>query len=412
MIRRPLLASTTGLSLLLAAAAAQAQATWPEGEGLQLTQDMCGACHRTTLIENSSGYSHEGWRELIATMIDLEGTPELEEITDYLATHFPERDHRAPTLVEGELAITFEEWVSPTPGQRTRDPAEAPDGSIWWTGQWSDLVGRLDPATGEMREYPLPAGARAHTVFADPEGRIWYTGNGNGTMGRLDPDSGAVTEYAMPTPEARDPHSGVIDAEGIVWFTLQHANMVGRLDPATEEVRLVTMPTAGSRPYGIKLQSDGTPWVAANGSNRLYRIDPQSLEVEEHALPDAGTTVRRLAFAEDDTIWYVNSALGRLGHYDPATREAREWPSPSGPGSHPYAIAVIDGAVWYNESGQRPDALVRFDPTNESFQSWAIPSGGIHAGIIRHMRQTRDGDLLIHQSSTNRVLRVTVQPSG
>lgn len=412
MTRRPLLASMASLPLLLAAAAVQAQTDWPEGEGLQLTQDLCGACHRTTLIDNSSGYSREGWRELIATMIDLEGTPELEEITDYLAAHFPERPDRAPTLVEGERTVAFEAWVSPTPGQRTRDPAEAPDGSIWWTGQWSDLIGRLDPVSGEMREYPLPAGARAHTVFADPQGRIWYTGNGNGTMGWLDPDSGAVTEYAMPDPEARDPHSGVIDAEGIVWFTLQHSNMVGRLDPETAEVRLVTMPTAGSRPYGIKLQSDGTPWVAANGSNRLYRIDPQSLAVEEHELPDAGTRVRRLAFAEDDTIWYVNSALGRLGHYDPATREAREWPSPSGPGSHPYAIAVIDGAVWYNESGQRPDALVRFDPADESFQSWAIPSGGIHAGIVRHMRPTRDGDLLIHQSSTNRVLRVTLQPSG
>ena len=26
--------------------------------------------------------------------------------------------------------------------------------------------------------------------------------------------------------------------------------------------------------------------------------------------------------------------------------------------------------------------LVRFDPADESFQSWAIPSGGVHAGIV------------------------------
>jgi len=47
----------------------------------------------------------------------------------------------------------------------------------------------------------------------------------------------------------------------------------------------------------------------------------------------------------------------------------REWDSPSGPKSHPYAIAVIDDVVWYNESGQRPDALVTFDPATETFQS-------------------------------------------
>ena len=47
-----------------------------------------------------------------------------------------------------------------------------------------------------------------------------------------------------------------------------------------------------------------------------------------------------------------------------------------------------------------PDALVRFDPKTEKFQSWAIPSG---VGIIRHMRKTPDGNLTIHQTSTNRI---------
>lgn len=68
---------------------------------------------------------------------------------------------------------------------------------------------------------------------------------------------------------------------------------------------------------------------------------------------------------------------------------------------------MIDGIVWYNESGQRPDALVRFDPKSETFQSWAIPSGGVHAGIIRHMRRTRDGGLLLHQGGRNRVILAT-----
>ena len=70
---------------------------------------------------------------------------------------------------------------------------------------------------------------------------------------------------------------------------------------------------------------------------------------------------------------------------------------------------MIDGIVWYNESRRRPDALVRFDPKTETFQSWAIPSGGVYAGIIRHMRRTKDGNLIIHQSSTNRITLVTIQ---
>ena len=50
---------------------------------------------------------------------------------------------------------------------------------------------------------------------------------------------------------------------------------------------------------------------------------------------------------------------------------------------------------------------MRFDPKTETFQSWAIPSGGIYAGIAPHIRGTREGNLLIHQSATNRIIQVT-----
>jgi virginiamycin B lyase len=131
------------------------------------------------------------------------------------------------------------------------------------------------------------------------------------------------------------------------------------------------------------------------------------MALTEIKLPLEGTTVRRLDLAEDGMIWYVNSGRGQLGRLNPKTGEIKEWPSPSGPQSHPYAIMIVDGVVWYNESGVRPDALVRFDPKTETFQSWAIPSGGIFSGIVRHGRATREGNLLIHQSGTNRILQVT-----
>ena len=138
-------------------------------------------------------------------------------------------------------------------------------------------------------------------------------------------------------------------------------------------------------------------------------MDPDSLLVEYYEIPDQRTRIRRLDIASDGRIWYVNSALGRIGVLDPASGETREWPSPSGSRSHPYSMAVIDDVIWYNESGMRPDALVRFDPATETFQSWAIPSG---IGIIRHVWETRDGDLLIHQSSSNRIGRVRVLSEG
>ncbi len=396
-----------GLLTAFADRAESLAAGLPDGPGRELVSGLCTACHPDNRITRSSGYSREAWQELIGTMIDLSGDPdERDEVTRYLAAHFPPNARRAPNLVPGEMQVGFEAWVAPTLGQRSRDPIQAADGTIWWAGQWGNLIGRLDPVTGEMQEYPLPDRAMPHSVTLDAAGRVWYTGNKNGTMGVLDPETGKITVYEMPDPGARDPHTAIFDRKGILWFTLQHSNMIGRLDPSSGEVRLVTLPTAGSRPYGIKIDAEGVPWVACNGSNCLIKVDPETMALTEIELPNAATKVRRLDIADDGMIWYVNSARGRLGRFDPKSGEIKEWPSPSGPRSHPYAIAVIDGIVWYNESGKRPDALVRFDPATETFQSWPIPSGGVYAGIIRHMRPTKDGNLLIHQSATNRIILV------
>lgn len=381
-----------------------------DSEGRFLVEAACTSCHNNRLIERSSGYSRADWSKLSAVMIDLSGAPkDREAILDYLATTFPPNENRVSTPIPGPIKLNFETWEVPTLGQRPRDPVEATDGSIWWVGQWGDILGRLDPTSGAMQEYQLPAGAKPHSVEVGPDGYIWYTGNKNATLGRLDPLSGHIDQFPMPEPAARDPHTHVFDKQGILWFSLQQSNMIGRLDPASGAIRLVSAPTKRSRPYGVKIAADGTVWVACNGSNCLLRVDPVTMDVEEVKLPDQGTHVRRLDIDADGNIWWVNSGLGRLGRYNPVTGVIREWPSPSGAVSHPYAIAVFQGAVWYNESGVRPDMLVRFDPESETFQSWPIPSDGLYTGILRHMRVSRDGNaLLIHQTASNRLMRVTI----
>lgn len=377
----------------------------PDGPGRATVQAACTACHGLNLIPSAAGYDREGWHDLISTMVLLDHA-QMDAVSSYLAAHFPPTSDRRPTLVAGDVRIAFKEWVVPTLGQRPRDPLQLEDGTIWWAGMYGSLVGRLNPATSEMREFKLVEDARPHSIINDAAGNIWYTGNGNATIGRLDPRTGEIRTYPMPDPAARDPHTPAFDTTGRLWFTLQNSNMIGRLDPSTGDIRLLTMPTPNARPYGIVIDSAGTLWVCYNGSNKIARIDASSMTVREFGTPTAETRIRRLALLSDDTIFYVDSARGYLGRLNPRTGEVKEWPSPSGRDSHPYAIAVVDDIVWYNESNQRPDTLVRFDPKTERFQSWAIPSG---VGIIRNMRPTPDGNLVIHQSSSNRVGLVLIQ---
>ncbi len=402
----------TAFALVPLAAGAQpkgkAPLPLPDGKAKPFVEGICATCHALQLIHNSSGYTRDHWKELVGTMIDLSGNAEQQnEIIEYLATNFPPNKRRAPNLVPGVFQVTFKEWVVPQLGQRTRDPVQAADGSIWYAGQFGNLIGRLDPRTGQAKEYPLPANAMPHTVQLDPKGRPWYSGNKNGSIGWIDPASGKATVYKMPDPEAIDVHTITFDKKGLVYFTFQHANMIGRLNPDTGDIKLVKVAAQRSQPYDIKFAPDGGLWVSCNARPCLLKVNPDTLEIAEVKLPLPSTTVRRFDIAPDGIIWYVNSGGGRIGMLNPKSGEIKEWESPSGPRSHPYGIAVLDGAVWYNESGMRPDVLVRFDIKTETFQSWPIKSGNVYAGILRNARITRQGTLLIHQTATNRVIEVT-----
>ena len=186
----------------------------PEGAGQELVQATCTRCHGLNTISNS-GFTADGWEALNATMVELPSA-EAKSVAGYLAEHFPERPERRPTLVRGDKSIEITEWIVPTLGQRVRDPIEAPDGSIWWTGMWASLAGRLDPQTGEMTEFPVSPTAKPHTIVPDADGNIWYTGNSNATIGKLDPRTGEITEYQT---QARDPHTALFHPNGKFYFT-------------------------------------------------------------------------------------------------------------------------------------------------------------------------------------------------
>src|SRR3546814_11416507 len=90
----------------------------PEGPGKEQVESVCTACHPASQITRSSGYTQEDWAELAATMVDLSGNSALgEEITGYLAAHFPPNQRKAARPVPGPAQIAFKEWQVPSLGQ-------------------------------------------------------------------------------------------------------------------------------------------------------------------------------------------------------------------------------------------------------------------------------------------------------
>jgi virginiamycin B lyase len=307
------------------------------------------------------------------------------------------------------VEVSIDEWTVPV-DSFPHDPAVAPDGSIWYTGQEANTLGRLDSRTGNVTEYALPTRASGpHGLVVDGAGHVWYTGNAARLIGRLDPTTGEVQEFLMPDARARDPHTPILDAAGTLWFTVQNGNFVGRLARDTREVQLVPSLTPNSRPYGIVVDSKGRPFFDLFGTNKIGAIDPETLEIVEYTLP-TGARPRRIAVTPDDVIWYTDYARGFLGRLDPRTREVTEIASPGGRTSRPYGItSTSDGVLWYSESGVEPNTVVRYDPSDGSLQRWPIPSGG---GVVRHMVTAPNDDVWLACSSVDRLARVRVVPRG
>jgi virginiamycin B lyase len=385
-----------------AALAQYTEKEWPEGPSKQRFVVTCNNCHDINRVR--VGYTPEGWLTVVRMMQNMSAPVAPEEwgaMTDYLMKNFPERKRPPAALIDGPVKVDIEMWDVPTQGSRPHDPLAARDGSIWWSGQLANKLGRVDTKTGAIREYTLKSVFTGpHGLVEDKSGNIWFTGNNTGLIGKLDPVSGAVTEYPMPDAKAKDPHTLNFDQSGILWFTVQQANMLGRLDPATGEIKLVTSPTPKSRPYGIKINSKGVPVFVEFGTNKIATIDPKTMAITEFQLPNADARPRRLAIGPDDMVWYVDFSRGYLGKLDLATGTVKEWPSPSGPKSEPYGIVFTRGAVWYSESAAKPNTMVRFDPSSDKFQSWAIPGGG---DIVRNMDITPDGNPVMANSLTNQV---------
>jgi len=395
------------LAVLLAAMPAAAQPVLPDGPGKAVVENACQACHALGNITNA-GHTPKDWDTVVHMMINAGAKLQPDQVpvvVNYLAAHFPAKALPAPTVLAGNVRVTIKEWDVPTAGSRPHDPMFAPDGSVWYTGQMANVLGRFDPKTQQFREFHLPDGSGPHGLIADHDGNVWYTANFKAYIGKLDPKTGKVTQYPMPDPRARDPHTLLLAPNGYIYFTAQGANMAGRLDPKTGEIKLVNSPTPRSNPYGMVIDSHGVPYYVEFGSNKVARIDPDTLAIREFVLPNPDARPRRVAITADDIIWYSDYARGFLGRLDPKTGAVTEWPSPGGPRSQPYGIAAIGDAIWYSESNTSPNSLVRFDTRSHQFQTWTIPSGG---GVVRNMVTTPDGNLWLACSGVNKIAFVEI----
>jgi len=288
----------------------------PAGPAKSIVETACTTCHELTLITGGSGHTPADWKLLVERMVAAGADVpknQVAAVTDYLAKGFPEGNVPKAVIVPGPVKITFKEWTVPTIGSRPHDPLATRDGYLWYTGQYANVLGRVDTKTGEIKEFHPPTkGSGPHGLVEDKDGNVWFTANSKGYIGKLIPRNGEFAEYKIP-PDARDPHTPLFDQKGILWFTVQNSQKVGRLDPKTGAIKVVDVPTKPSNPYGMVIDSKGTPYYCAFTAPKIAAIDPNTMAIKEWTLPNPGARPRRIAITSDDVIYYAD--------YDPGVTE-------------------------------------------------------------------------------------------
>jgi len=248
------------------------------------------------------------------------------------------------------------------------DVAPAPDGMIWFTGQRSGVLGKLDPRSGSFKSIHLGQGAAPHGVTIGPDGAPWVTEGGQNAIARVDPVDDKVTLFRLPEKFAyANLNTGVFDKGGTYWFTGQ-SGFYGRLEPRSGEMTVFKAPK-GVGPYGITATPKGDVWYASLAGSYIAKIDSATGNATVVQPPTPNQGARRVWSDSRGRIWVSEWNSGNVSVHDPADGSWKSWKLP-GASPHAYAVYVDDkDKVWLTDFSA--NAIVRFDPSTENFNAFA-----------------------------------------
>ncbi|ONG49494.1 calcium-binding protein [Pseudoroseomonas deserti] len=245
------------------------------------------------------------------------------------------------------------------------------DGVLWFVDIAEQRVLRLEPETGRLRDFAMPAqvgslglasegrlvvalrngvhlfdprsGALDFLVHPEPspasnrlnDGKVGP--DGNFWVGSLDDRAERQPVAALyrvtPSGEAARIMGGLRCSNGLAWSpdgrTLYHADSRGPFvqafdfDPAsgsaTDPRRLLTLTEAQGLPDGAAVDMEGFYWSAGISAGVLNRISPEGVIVERIPLPVAAPTMPCFGGADRKTLFVTSLASTGPGGPQPGT---------------------------------------------------------------------------------------------
>lgn len=289
----------------------------------------------------------------------------------------------APSAWADDPAGPIEEIAPPTPDAQLLGISTAPDGTIWFTEDGPDQIGHYDPGSGQFREYPVKTkGGELWGILQDSTGTVWYTSwflDGlRGLLGRLDPATGEVQEYEIPGD--RPWAFSILEYQGGIWLPLLSGNAVVRFDPRSETFEQHPLPEENQGPAYLTVGPDGDLWVSLSYVGRIARLDPDSGRYDL-LKPGPLEAPVGLLWAADGSLWIGDHGASRITRYDPRTGRYELFPTSQSffyPLTLPNDLAQdSQGRLWFIQHGG--NRMAYYDPGRDVLVEIPIPTDEVNA---------------------------------
>jgi streptogramin lyase len=262
-------------------------------------------------------------------------------------------------------------------------------------------------------EFDLPERTRQpHDVIVDSQGYAWYASFGEQILGRLDPKTGAVKEWPIPvvSPER---NKGVLDvqfdADENVWVGNGFQKAIQMFDRKTETFK--TYPMAPDfdgdqtellflAPKNYKV--DGKVWVMNNGEWSIMRVELATGKWERFTAYQVPRPSHYTVLSDSqNNAWFTVIGRNTIGRIDAKTGEIKLFDT-NEPDSGPRRGMVdAQDRVW--AALNRTDSVTMFDPKTQKFKSW---STGIPEYYAYDVWADRHGEAWASTEFADRVVRI------
>jgi virginiamycin B lyase len=273
------------------------------------------------------------------------------------------------------MNIVYVEYDMPGPSRMPFSAAPDKNGYLWIPDFGvANKITRLDPKTGEMKDFPVPniGTAAVHSAVPAPDGSVWLAEQGANKIARWDPSTEKITEYQdayLPGKEGIEDggskHTIRIDPSGKVWAS---GVPLTRFDPETGKfARFVE----GEYAYDVKPDKNGDAWFTSPLVSKIGKVDGKTMKVTQWSPPTPDAFPRRMEIGSDGMIYSGEFNGGKIARFDPKTQTFKEFPLP-GPDPSPYGLGFdADGYLWYDSHNM--DLIGRFDPKTGMVIEYPFP---------------------------------------